>query len=300
MPIKRIHPPDSIQIDSYDMHDLINIFSKSEKFYCYDLYSFHSTISVLCGCVTIICPPYAEDFKKENWHSNEPLLCNGMAFGDNIHEIHHAKITQGGYKELFLNITGKNEQNLINIFEQFQEYINFINNEQIILDLTNNYYTFTGYNCEIIGSLEHLFPNNHKFKKYKAKYRLEFWEISCDFCIHANNVEYANLFDMNYPGNQGPRLEYHNGKLGLVLGSSYYDHQKFNGYIIDNINVNIFYKLHIILRCNYLEIYINNILVVAQQVIYTPLNFNNIILGKGFNESRNFKGIIHNFKLTVS
>jgi hypothetical protein len=105
---------------------------------------------------------------------------------------------------------------------------------------------------------------------------------------------------MNYPGNQGPRLEYHNGKLGLFLGSSYYDHQKFNGYIIDNINVNIFYKLHIILRCNYLEIYINNILVVAQQVIYTPLNFNNIILGKGFNESRNFKGIIHNFKLTVS
>lgn len=96
--ITMIHPKDAILIDSCSLEEVIDIFNRTEYFYCYDPYSFYTTIAALCGCIPIVYP--IEGLSKEDWVKTKStsLVCpraqknlSGIAYG--IEDIQYAKET---------------------------------------------------------------------------------------------------------------------------------------------------------------------------------------------------------------
>ena len=61
---------------------LIDIFNKTERFYCYDDHSFLNTQAALCDCISIVVPEHLEHTEKdkERWLNGSPLHKYGIAF----------------------------------------------------------------------------------------------------------------------------------------------------------------------------------------------------------------------------
>jgi hypothetical protein len=97
----------------------------------------------------------------------------------------------------------------------------------------------------------------------------------------------------------GPRFEYNNGTLSIIMGNEWGD---FKGFIINNnILININYKLYINYLSNNLIIKLislddnNEVSNLKYYIIYKPTYFQDLVIGEGFNEERYFKGEISDF-----
>lgn len=74
-----IHPPDSIPVDGLGHEDMAAVFNRTERFYCYDLYTFYTVYAALCGCLPIVVPDPA--IPKEQWILL-PKDRYGVAYGE--------------------------------------------------------------------------------------------------------------------------------------------------------------------------------------------------------------------------
>jgi hypothetical protein len=286
-PPKYIHPPDSICIDSYGIKELIEIFKTKKYFYCYDLYTFHNCIALLYGCKVIMCIPNAK-MSKEEWHCGEKLYLDYVAWGDSKEQLDKAdeKLKNINYG----NIINECQNDCLNEFnEAYEKLENYYNNlKDSFFQKTIQNMTFEGKNFE---KIDYIIDNN-----YTSNFNSNFWEINIEFIIYSNNLPYSNLFDMNFNKiNFGPRLEYNNGCLGLIIGNLHF----FKGIdISNNVNENVLHKLNIKLESHSLLINFNGSLL-NKNVFISPNSFENIIIGKGFNDERYFKGFIQNFNLII-
>lgn len=80
---KFIHPEDSVFIPYHAGSDLIglsNLYNHTEKFYCYDNYTFLSVQAAMCGCISIVVPDGTKT--KEEWLTGSKLNKYGIAFGE--------------------------------------------------------------------------------------------------------------------------------------------------------------------------------------------------------------------------
>jgi hypothetical protein len=78
-----IHPKDSYFIPfeaAGDLTGLANLFNRTEKFYCYDNYTFLYTQAAMCGCVSIVIPDGTKT--KEEWLNGSRLNKYGIAYGE--------------------------------------------------------------------------------------------------------------------------------------------------------------------------------------------------------------------------
>jgi hypothetical protein len=285
-----IHPVDSICIDSYGLDDLIKIFQKKEFFYCYDLYTFHNSIAILYGCKVIMGIPDC-NLTKEEWHCNDNTYLDYMAWGNLEEQIIKSELELS--KVNYGNILKKNENecinNFINIYNELEKYYDDIKNnyyEKILNELIFNGTNYITFNID----------EEYNNKNYTKNYSSNFWKINIEFIIYENNLPYANLFDMNFNRiNYGPRLEYNNNTISLIIGN----YNFFKGILIDNnIQINILYNLNIELESNKLTINYNNNKNIYNLFIL-PNWFEKIIIGKGFNDERYFNGLIKKFELVI-
>ncbi|MFZ4598930.1 MAG: hypothetical protein ACOYNN_09820 [Terrimicrobiaceae bacterium] len=82
-PTQLVHPKDSIFIPFNAAGDLIavaNLFNNTEKFYCYDNYTFLSIQAAMCGCTSIVIPDGIKT--KSEWLSGSRLSQYGVAYGE--------------------------------------------------------------------------------------------------------------------------------------------------------------------------------------------------------------------------
>jgi hypothetical protein len=78
-----IHPEDSIFIPYHgagNLVELANLFNQTEKFYCYDNYTFLSVQAAMCGCISIVIPDGTKT--KEEWLNGSKLNKYGIAIGE--------------------------------------------------------------------------------------------------------------------------------------------------------------------------------------------------------------------------
>tara|TARA_Y100000389_G_C17434730_1_gene504795 strand:- start:64 stop:1719 length:1656 start_codon:yes stop_codon:yes gene_type:complete len=296
-----IHPENSILIDSYGLNDLINIFKTKEYFYCYDHYTFINCLALLYGCTVIMCPPENKKFSKEQWHCGNPIYLDYVAWGDSLREINKAREINKkvNYGEILKSYVKRKKEELFNSFifisNNFKTELNELN--------INENHNFDGSNYKEIN-----FSSEDYYPLYTSKYVLNEFIIELTFKIYPDNVEYANLFSFNYKSinhspNQGPRLEYDCNKLTLIMGNKYSEMKGFQ--ISTDIIKNKKYKLHVHYLCQNLTIKLSKLDETQNEelmetknvykVLFKPTNFKNLVLGKGFNEERYFKGEINNF-----
>lgn len=79
---KFIHPDDSIFIPYHaaaNLTNLANLFNKTERFYCYDNYTFLSIQAAMCGCLSIVVPDGSKT--KQEWLDGSRLAQYGIAYG---------------------------------------------------------------------------------------------------------------------------------------------------------------------------------------------------------------------------
>jgi len=82
-PTQLVHPEDSFFIPFEAAGDLIglaNLFNRTEKFYCYDNYTFLYVQAVMCGCTSIVIPD--PNVTKEQWLNGSRLNQYGIAYGE--------------------------------------------------------------------------------------------------------------------------------------------------------------------------------------------------------------------------
>jgi len=80
---KFIHPEDSIFIPYHEAGNLLglaDLYNQTEKFYCYDNYTFLSVAAAMCGCISIVIPDGTKT--KEEWLNGSKLSKYGMAYGE--------------------------------------------------------------------------------------------------------------------------------------------------------------------------------------------------------------------------
>ena len=78
-----IHPVGSYFIPfevAGDLIGLAGLFNETERFYCYDNFTFLSTQAAMCGCVSIVVPDGTKT--KEEWLNGSRLNKYGVAFGE--------------------------------------------------------------------------------------------------------------------------------------------------------------------------------------------------------------------------
>jgi hypothetical protein len=83
-PKQLIHPDNSIFIPfnaAGDLTLLSELFNKTERFYCYDNYTFLYTQAAMCGCLSIVIPDGVKT--KEEWLKGSPFNRYGIAYGEN-------------------------------------------------------------------------------------------------------------------------------------------------------------------------------------------------------------------------
>lgn len=114
-----VHPTDSYEIKYHDAGNLnliSNIFNTTEKFYCYDNYTFLSVQAAMCGCISIVIPDGIKT--KEEWHTGYQFFQYGIAYGED--DIPRALETLPLlYKEI-----ENTEQKMINQVIQFGNHCN--------------------------------------------------------------------------------------------------------------------------------------------------------------------------------
>jgi len=82
-PTTLTHPEDSFFIPfdvAGDLTGLANLFNRTEKFYCYDNYTFLFTQAAMCGCISIVVPDGTKT--KEEWLNGSRLYKYGIAYGE--------------------------------------------------------------------------------------------------------------------------------------------------------------------------------------------------------------------------
>ena len=299
-----IHPKDSTVIDFYGLKELINIFKQKKYFYCYDHYTFTNCLALLYGCTVIMCPPEDKGFSKEDWHCGNPSYLDYVAWGNSKEEIDKAEELNKkvNYGEIIkLHVKNKQEE----LFNSLIHIDNNLKTELNKLEIDETY-TFDGSNCKKIKiSSEDYYP------AYTHEYNINEFIIELEFNVYSDNSKYANLFSFNYKAdnltpNMGPRLEYNNNFMAVLIGNKY---SAWKGYAVsDKIIENNNYKLQIH--------YLNQVLTTSlfnlgsdgaktdeqtiettniHKVLFKPTDFKDLVLGKGFNEERHFKGVISNF-----
>ncbi len=76
---EHVHPPGSIPLDGLSHEDMVAVFNRTERFYCYDLYTFYTINAALCGCIPIVVPD--PGIAKEQW-IRLPKDRYGVAYGE--------------------------------------------------------------------------------------------------------------------------------------------------------------------------------------------------------------------------
>jgi hypothetical protein len=82
-PTTLIHPTDSFFIPfeaAGDLTGLANLFNRTERFYCYDNYTFIFTQAAMCGCISIVIPDGNKT--KDEWLNGSQLYKYGIAYGE--------------------------------------------------------------------------------------------------------------------------------------------------------------------------------------------------------------------------
>ena len=281
-----IHPNDSICIDSYSLEQLINIFKEKEYLYCYDLYTFHNCLALLYGCKVIMCLPEGK-LTKEDWHCGDKCYLDYVAWGNSKKELEKAEdsLKNINYGDILKECQNNFLEEFKDVYNQLEVYYNNIKNKHYT-EIVENYLCF-GNNFQTL---------DYKDISYTKLYSSNFWEIEIEFIIFLHNNNYSNIFDMNFNRvNCGPRLEYNNDKLSLIIGNE----KILNGFTFnEDIELNKLYNLKLILESNKLTANLNNNITI-HDIFITPNYFDNIVIGKGFNEDRYFKGLIKLFKITI-
>jgi hypothetical protein len=80
---KYIHPENSKFISFDAPGDLIwlsNLFNTTEKFYCYDNYTFLYVQAAMCGCISVVIPD--PSISKEKWIEGSWFNKYGIAYGE--------------------------------------------------------------------------------------------------------------------------------------------------------------------------------------------------------------------------
>lgn len=91
------HKREDLCIDDKNIGRIIQIFQKSNLFYCYDPNTFFSVLAPLFGCVTVLHP--LAGYKKDEYfksrilynHKKDILFDYGIAYGNSAQEINRAK-----------------------------------------------------------------------------------------------------------------------------------------------------------------------------------------------------------------
>jgi hypothetical protein len=82
-PTTLTHPENSFFIPfeaAGDLTGLANLFNRTEKFYCYDNYTFLFTQAAMCGCISVVVPDGTKT--KEEWLNGSRLYKYGIAYGE--------------------------------------------------------------------------------------------------------------------------------------------------------------------------------------------------------------------------
>jgi hypothetical protein len=282
-----IHPQDSICIDSYGLNDLTDIFKKTEIFYCYDLFTFHNCIALLYGCKVVMCIPEGK-LSKEDWHCGDECYLDYVAWGDSKEELDKAEnaLKNINYGDIIKNIQNKFSHEFNDVYEKLESYFSNVKQDFFEESVGNSFFYGTNYKEISCKNSE----------DYTKNFSSKFWEIEADFIISEGNNDYANIFDMNFNKiNYGPRLEYQEGNLVLIIGNE----NGFMGFrLSENILCNEKYQLKISLESTSLIINFNGV-ETKYNVVSSPNFFENSVLGKGFNEERYFKGFVEKFRVVI-
>jgi hypothetical protein len=81
--IPNVHPEDSIFIPfeaAGNLTGLAELFNRTERFYCYDNYTFLFTQAAMCGCISVVIPDGTKT--KEEWLDGSRLYKYGIAYGE--------------------------------------------------------------------------------------------------------------------------------------------------------------------------------------------------------------------------
>jgi hypothetical protein len=115
------HPEDSIFIpfeSAGNLIELANLFNKTEKFYCYDNYTFLYTQAAMCGCTSIVIPDGIKT--KEEWLKGSRLSQYGVAYGED--DIPRALETLPLLFEEIEKINLETKEQVITFAEHCQKY----------------------------------------------------------------------------------------------------------------------------------------------------------------------------------
>jgi hypothetical protein len=120
-PITLIHPEDSIFIPSNaagDLTGLAELFNRTERFYCYDNYTFLQIQAAMCGCISIVIPDGTKT--KEEWLNGSRLNKYGIAYGED--DIPRALTTLPLMFEEIDQINLEMNEQVIKFIEHCQNY----------------------------------------------------------------------------------------------------------------------------------------------------------------------------------
>ncbi|EKF9207212.1 WavQ [Vibrio cholerae] len=115
----KIHPEDSILIDSLSHEEVAVLFKKAKRFISYDDYTAYSIFANLCGCESIVVPdPHTS---IEQWYPNITDRY-GIAYGFNKEQLQWARDTQHFVKEHVKNEHRRSEECVKNFIEEAMDY----------------------------------------------------------------------------------------------------------------------------------------------------------------------------------
>jgi hypothetical protein len=117
------HPEDSIFIPFSsgavgNLVELAELFNRTERFYCYDTYTFLSIQAAMCGCISIVIPD--PNITKEQYLNGPQLRKYGLAYGEN--DIDRALETLPLLFKEINQIKLEMNENVIKFIEHCQNY----------------------------------------------------------------------------------------------------------------------------------------------------------------------------------
>lgn len=115
----KVHPEDSILIDSLSHEEVARLFKQTKRFISYDDYTAYSIFANLCGCESIVVPD--SDTTIEQWYPNITDRY-GIAYGFNEEQLKWAKDTQSLVKEHVENEHRRSEQCVKNFIQEALDY----------------------------------------------------------------------------------------------------------------------------------------------------------------------------------
>jgi len=240
-----IHPEDSELLDFISPEDTLRIFNEKETFYCYDYYTFHSSMAAMCGCNVIISPH--PSFTEEDWSKNNSVLQTGIAFGET--RLGHAKETKHLVKSKIMDAINSVQSNL----DKFLK---------IVPKKPSSICYFTEESCSVPTLVE---SPPVDFPAYTNQYTIYFWKISFTFSqIQTNLLEFKSDY--------GPFFEIKDGQLFVKMGIEH---------CFGKINIDEIYKVVLERKGYHLVGHLNGICVFNNIHILYPLSFDKILAHPG-------------------